>query len=449
MKMLDASEYPKRRQELMSRMSENAAVIVVSGVEKIRNADTHFRFRADSDFYYLTGFNEPNAVFLVRPGLECGASVLFCQEIDPLLEQWEGKRLGVEQAPSALSIAKAFALQELDREMPKLLDGVDTLYFPIGRYEWLDKSIGRWQCDLKSQRRNGAQPPVSWSDIDHLVHAMRCVKSRAELDHMAAIADITVAAHRQAMSVAKPGCWEYELNAAIMHEFFKAGCESEAYPTIVAGGINANILHYIRNNQQIADGDLVLIDAGAELDCYAADVTRTFPVNGQFSTPQKEIYSIVLDAQQQAIESIKPGVAYDHFHTVATDVLIEGLQSLGLLQGTLEEIMQSQSYKRFYMHKTGHFLGMDVHDVGLYKEGQQWLALRAGMVVTVEPGLYIPDDDDIPEVYRGIGVRIEDDIVVTDTGALNLTQGAPKTIAEIESLMAQNARSQEAEQGQV
>jgi Xaa-Pro aminopeptidase len=443
MKMLDASEYPKRRQELMNRIGENSAIILASGAEQTRNADTHYRFRVDSDFYYLTGFDEPEAVFIVRPGLDCGASVLFCQDRDPLLEQWEGTRLGTERAPSELSIAKAYSIKDIDEIMPTLIDGVENLHFPIGRYAWLDKAVGRWQRTLKSRERKGSRAPLNWSDIDRILHTMRRIKSHAEFEQMWAVAEITASAHRNAMSIARPGCWEYELDAVIQHEFMKHGCQSAAYPTIVAGGVNANILHYIRNNQRIADGELVLIDAGGELDYYAADVTRTFPVNGRFSEPQKRVYNIVLDAQLKAIDSIKPGVPYDLYHNVATKVLIEGLQSLGMLSGTVEEILESGSYKRFYMHRTGHYLGMDVHDVGSYKDGSEWVKLKSGMVVTVEPGLYIPSDDDIPEEYRGIGIRIEDDIVVTEQGSNNLTYAAPKTIEEIETWMAEGKEKRE------
>lgn len=437
MKMLDTSEYPKRRQTLMDRLGENSAIILASGTEKTRNADTHFKFRVDSDFYYLTGFDEPDAVFLVRPGLDCGASVLFCKDRDPAMEQWEGARMGPERAPAKLSIAKAFSINDLDQKMPDLLNGVENLYFPIGRYAWLDNAVGRWQQTLKKRERKGCVAPLNWSDIDRILHAMRCIKSHAEFEQMWAIAEITAAAHRRAMSAAYPDCWEYELEAAIQHEFTKHGCQAAAYPSIVAGGANANILHYIRNNQQIRNGELVLIDAGGELDCYAADVTRTFPVNGQFSAPQKELYNIVLKAQLDSISSIRPGVPYDTYHNVAVKTLVEGLQSLKLLQGSYEEIMETESYKRFFMHRTGHFLGMDVHDVGSYKENQQWIKLKSGMVVTVEPGLYIPDMPDIPEAYRGIGIRIEDDIVVTEQGSNNLTYAAPKTIEEIETWMSE------------
>lgn len=438
MKTLDRSEYPKRRQELIDTLGENSAIIVAAGGEKTRNADTHYRFRVDSDFYYLTGFNEPEAVFLLRPGMDCGASVLFCHEKDPAFEQWEGKRLGPSMAPAELSIAQAFPLKDINEHMPKLLDGVENLYFPIGRYAWLDKAVGRWQRVLKMRERKGSLAPLNWGDVDRILHSMRRIKSHAEFEQMWAVAEITASAHRCAMAAARPGCWEYELDAAIQHEFMKHGCIAAAYPSIVAGGANANILHYINNNQQIADGDLVLIDAGGELDCYAADVTRTFPINGVFSSPQRTVYNLVLDAQLKAIESIKPGVPYDTYHNVAVQVLVEGMQSLGLLRGTVDEIMETEAYKRFYMHRTGHFLGMDVHDVGSYKNGDKWAPLQAGMVVTVEPGIYIPNDEDIPEEFRGIGVRIEDDIVVTEKGSNNLTYAAPKTIEEIETWMSQS-----------
>lgn len=435
MKMLDASEYPKRREELTKRLGENSAILLASGSEKTRNADTHFRFRVDSDFYYLTGFAEPEAVFLLRPGHD-EPSVLFCQDRDPLMEQWEGKRLGPERAPEALKIAKAYSIKELHEKLPALLSGVETLHFPIGRYEWLDQAVGKWQRELKAKERRGPRAPLNWSDVDRVLHSMRQIKSKAEIEQMRAVADISVAAHKAAMSLSRPGIWEYELEAAIMHKFMMHGCQAAAYPSIVAGGENANILHYISNNQVIKDGDLVLIDAGGELDAYAADITRTFPVNGQFTSAQKDVYNIVLQAQLKAIDAIKPGVPYKSYHQAALNVLVDGLISLGMLKGSVEENIESEAYKRFYMHGTGHYLGMDVHDVGSYVCGKESIEMQVGMAVTVEPGLYIPNDDDIPEAYRGIGIRIEDDIIVTENGTHNLTVAAPKTVEEIESWMA-------------
>ena len=321
--------------------------------------------------------------------------------------------------------------------MPKLLDGVEHLHFPMGRYEWLDDAVGRWQKTLKHQERKGLKAPVHWSDVDNLLHEMRCIKSHAEFEQMWAVAEITAHAHRCAMKAAKPGCWEYQLEGVIVSELLKQGCNAPAYPSIVAGGSNANILHYIENTQQIKDGDLVLIDAGGELDCYAADITRTFPINGKFSPAQKTIYEIVLKAQEAAIDVLKPGIPYDSFHNAALEVLVEGLIDIGLLLGNVEDNIKEETYKPFFMHRTGHYLGMDVHDVGVYKANNEWVHLRAGMVVTVEPGLYIPDNDpNIPEEYRGIGVRIEDDIVITDKGSNNLTYAAPKTVEDIEAWMA-------------
>jgi len=437
MKRLDISEYPKRRQELMDKLGSDSAIILASGRESIRNADTHYRFRVDSDFYYLTGFKEPDAIFILRPGLDCGASVLFCLPRDPAMEQWVGRRIGPDRAPAELNMAAAFPIDQLDNEMPKLLDGVENLYFPIGRYEWLDEAVGRWQRTLKAQERKGVKAPVNWSDVDQYVHDMRCIKSHAEFEQMWAVAEITAHAHRCAMKAAIPDCWEYQLEGVLISEFVKQGCPAPAYPSIVAGGANACILHYIENNQQIKDGDLVLIDAGGELDCYAADVTRTFPVNGKFSQPQKTLYEIVLKAQEAAIDTIKPGVPFDTFHNAALEVLVEGLIELGFLNGSVAQNIKDGTYKQFYMHRTGHYLGMDVHDVGRYKSNKNWVKLKAGMMITVEPGLYIPENDpNIPLEYRGIGIRIEDDVVVTEQGCTVLTNAAPKTVVEIEELMA-------------
>jgi len=430
-------EFAERRQSLAEHMGENAIAILPSSKLKTRNSDVEFSFRQDSDFYYLTGFNEPDAVLALIPGREHGEAVLFCRERDPTKEMWDGKILGPEGAIEELGVDDAFPISDIDEILPGLVEGRDKVFYALGRDPQFDAQMMEWVNTIRSKVRSGAHPPGEFVALEYPLHELRLFKSEAEINVMRQAAEISAAAHVQAMKVSKPGLYEYSLEAELQHQFIKEGARFAAYSSIVGGGDNACILHYIDNNQILNDGDLVLIDAGCELGCYASDITRTFPVNGRFSKAQADIYQIVLDAQLAAIEQVKPDNHWNHPHEAAVDVIVDGLIKLGLLEGDRATIIAEERYKQFYMHRTGHWLGLDVHDVGEYKTGGEWRVLEPGMVMTVEPGIYIaPSTQNVPEEYLGIGVRIEDDVVVTANGHEVLTHGVPKSIADIEALMA-------------
>ncbi|HEY9034812.1 MAG TPA: Xaa-Pro aminopeptidase [Pseudomonadales bacterium] len=434
---LDQQEFARRRKALMDDMLDNSIAIIPSAREVIRNHDAHYPFRQDSDFYYLTGFAEPDAVAVLIPGREHGQYILFCRDRDPARELWDGYRAGPEGACQAYLADDAFPIGDIDDILPGLLEGRDCVYYAMGRHKDFDAQVMGWVNSIRANTRNGAQPPGEFIDLDHLLHDLRLYKSAAEIRLMAEAGTISARAHQRAMQFCKPGVMEYQLEAEILHEFAMAGARHPAYSSIVGGGSNACILHYIDNNQPLKDGDLVLIDAGCELDHYAADITRTFPVNGRFTDEQKAIYQIVLDAQLAAIDEVKPGNHWNAPHDKTVRVITEGLVRLGLLQGDIDELIAHEAYKPFYMHRAGHWLGMDVHDVGDYKVNGQWRVLEPGMVLTVEPGIYIASDNtSVDARWRGIGVRIEDDVAVTRNGHRVLTDGAAKTVADIEALMA-------------
>lgn len=434
---LDSQEYARRRQELMARMSDNSIAIIPSAPLTTRNRDVEHPFRQDSDFYYLSGFSEEHAVLVLIPGREHGEYVLFCQEKIKEQEIWTGRRVGPEAAPETLGADDAFPITDVDDILPGLLEGKDRIYASLGVRQDFDHQLMQWVNHIKTQVRNGATPPREFGALDHLLHEMRLIKSDAEIAVMQQAADISADAHVRAMKMVKPGMMEYQLEAEIMRTFMDAGSRWPAYPSIVGAGDNACILHYTQNTEEIKDGDLILIDAGCELDYYAADITRTFPANGKFSDPQKELYQLVLDAQMAAIEQVKPGNHWNQPHEAAVKVLVDGLLELGLLEGDADDIIKEEKYRQFYMHKTGHWLGMDVHDVGEYRIDGEWRELEPGMVLTIEPGLYVsPDDDTVEEQWRGIGIRIEDDVVVTKDGCTVLTANVPKTIDAVENLMA-------------
>lgn len=437
---LDASEYPLRRQHLMDMMSPNSLAIVPAAPSTVRNRDVEHPYRQDSDFYYLTGFDEEQAVLVLIPGREHGQYVLFCQEKNPDMEIWTGRRVGPDAAPDVLGVDDAFPINDIDDILPGLLEGKDKVYANLGISPDFDQRLMGWVNHIKTQVRNGATPPREFSALDHLLHEMRLIKSEAEIAVMRKAAQISAAAHCRAMEHVQPGQFEYQLEAELMHTFMAAGSRWPAYPSIVGAGDNACILHYTRNDDEIRDGDLILIDAGCELDYYASDITRTFPANGKFSDEQAALYQLVLDAQFAAIATVKAGNHWQQPHDAAVRVLVEGLLELGLLQGDVEECISDATYRRFYMHKTGHWLGMDVHDVGEYRVDGEPRMLEPGMVMTVEPGLYVaPDDETVEARWRGIGIRIEDDVVVTETGCEILTGDVPKTVEDIEALMAKNA----------
>jgi Xaa-Pro aminopeptidase len=430
-------EFAARRKALAEQMGDNAIAILSSSKLKVRNHDADFQFRQDSDFYYLTGFNEPEAVLALIPGREHGEAVLFCRERDPSKELWDGKMLGPEGAIKTLGFDDAFPISDIDEILPGLIEGRDKVFYALGRNAQFDAQIMEWVNTIRSKVRSGAHPPGEFVAIEYPLHELRLFKSKAELKLMKRAAEISAKAHVQAMKVSEPGLFEYSLEAEIIHACMKEGARFQAYSSIVGGGANGCILHYIDNNEPLADGDLVLIDAGCELELYASDITRTFPVNGKFSDAQAEIYQIVLDAQYAAIEQVKPDNHWNHPHEAAVEVIVDGLMRLGILKGKRKDILEKETYKQFYMHRTGHWLGLDVHDVGEYKTGGEWRVLEPGMVMTVEPGIYIaPGSKGVAKKYHGIGIRVEDDVVVTKSGCEVLTNGVPKEIKEIEALMA-------------
>jgi len=433
---LAQTEYRQRRQQLIEQMEANSIAIVPTAVETVRNRDVEHPFRQDSDFYYLSGFAEANACLVLIPGREQGEYILFCEAKDPALEIWTGRRAGPEGVARDFFVDEAYPIEAIDSVLPELIEGKARVYSVMGANNKFDRQLSHWLNQVKAMVRKGAQVPHEFSALDHLLHEMRLIKSPAEIEIMQKAADISAAAHCRAMQLAKPGCFEYQLEAEILHEFTREGSRWPAYPSIVGGGENACILHYTNNDMAIADGGLVLIDAGCELDYYAADITRTFPVNGKFSPEQKALYELVLSAQLVAIAQVKPGNSWNAAHEAAVEVLVRGLLDLGLLSGDLEQIIEDESYRTFYMHRTGHWLGMDVHDVGEYRIEKEWRPLKAGMTLTVEPGLYIaPDCEEVEPRWRGIGIRIEDDVVVTTDGCHVLSHKVPKTVADIEALM--------------
>jgi Xaa-Pro aminopeptidase len=427
----------QRREELMAKMDASSIAIIPSAQMIIRNNDAEYPFRQSSDFYYLTGFNEPDAVLLLLPGRPQGETVLFCRSRDKLMEIWNGYRAGPEGAIKDYGIAQAHTIDEVDDILPELLDGKDRIYYSIGQDEVLDRQIRHWLNLIRSKARQGAVAPSELVMLDHPLHEMRLFKDAEEVELMRRAGEISAQGHLRAMQACRPGMMEYQLEAEILHHFAMQGCRQPAYSTIVGGGANACILHYIENNEPLQAGDLVLIDAGCELDCYAGDITRTFPVNGRFSDEQKAIYSLVLKAQKACIELARPGVLWNEVHDASVRILTAGLIELGLLKGELEQVIAAGGYRDFYMHRIGHWLGMDVHDVGDYKLEGEWRPLAAGMVMTVEPGIYIAaDNTEVEARWRGIGIRIEDDVLITESGCEVLTAAVPKEIDEIEQLMA-------------
>lgn len=430
---MKSEELKRRREQLMAMMGEGALAIVPTSPERVRNRDVTYPYRPESDFYYLTGFPEPRAVAVLAPGRGHGQYLLFCQDRDPQAEAWTGYRAGPEGACRDYGADDAFPIDDIDEILPGLLEQCERVYYTMGSYPEFDQRLIRWLTELRERGRAGVHAPAELVSLTHVLHEMRLIKSRVELSVMKRAARITAKAHARAMGVARPGMYEYELAAEYTYDFARNGCE-HAYPPIVGGGTNACVLHYTRNADALEAGSLVLVDAGAELECYAADVTRTFPVSGRFSPEQREIYQLVLEAQLAAIDQVRAGNYWNRPHEAAVQVLSEGLVDLGLLAGPVAEVIERETYRRFFIHRTGHWLGMDVHDVGEYKLAGQWRELEPGMVTTVEPGLYIsPQCEEVEPRWRGIGVRIEDDVVVTRDAPEVLTREAPKTLAEVEA----------------
>jgi Xaa-Pro aminopeptidase len=434
---ISKTEFARRRKTLMAHMEPNSIAIVPAAPERPRSRDTEYHYRQDSDFLYLSGFEEPKAVLVLIPGREHGEFVLFVRERNREREIWDGYRAGPEGACSEFEADDAFPIDDIDEILPGLLEGKQRVYYSMGKDSEFDKHVMDWVNTIRAKVRSGATPPGEFLDLSHFLNDMRLFKSAAELRVMKEAGEVSARAHVRAMKASKAGVMEYQLEAEILHEFQMSGARFPAYNTIVGGGKNGCILHYIENSAPLKNGDLVLIDAGCELDYYAADITRTFPVNGKFSSEQKALYEICLQAQIEAIAECKPGKHWNDPHEATVRVITEGLVKIGLLEGDVSELIKSEAYKEFYMHRAGHWLGMDVHDVGDYKVGGEWRVLEPGMVMTVEPGIYVaPDNERVAKKWRGIGIRIEDDVAITKDGNEVLTKDVPKTVAEIEALMA-------------
>jgi Xaa-Pro aminopeptidase len=429
----DISRYAERRLRLAAAMGEGIAV-VATAPERVRNRDTHYPYRYDSHFWYLTGFAEPEAVLVIVAGAE-PKSLLFCRERSEEREIWDGFRHGPEGARERFGFDAAQPIAALDAEMPKLLAEQPVLHYAVGADPALDARVMRWVNGVRELVRTGVAAPQRFHDVRALLDDMRLVKDQAELAVMRRAAAISTAAHRRAMRATRAGRFEYEIEAELLYEFRRCGAQFPAYWPIVAGGANACVLHYAFNSAALRDGDLLLIDAGCELDGYACDVTRTFPVNGRFSGAQREVYELVLAAQRAAMDAVRPGRRWNEPHDAAVRILSQGMLDLGLLAGSLDEVLEKERYKRFYMHRTGHWLGLDVHDAGDYKRSGEWRTFVPGMALTVEPGLYIRAAADVPPALCDIGVRIEDDVRVTEGTCEVLTAEAPKAVADLEALM--------------
>jgi len=427
------SRCAERRHALQLRMGQGIAIIPTAPA-RVRNRDSEYLYRFDSYFYYLSGFPEPEAVLVLVAGNE-PKSILFCRKRDPARELWDGLRSGPEGAKAAFGIDEALPIEVLDEQLPKLLANQPALHYAPGADPAWDARILGWLNQVRSQTRAGIAAPAEIRDLRTSLDEMRIVKDDSELAVMRRAAAISAAAHQRAMRATRPGRSEYEIEAELLYEFRRRGSQYPAYTPIVAGGANACILHYRENSARLGDGDLLLVDAGCELDGYASDVTRTFPVNGKFSGPQKDIYQLVLAAQAAAIAAVKAGNRWDEPHNAAVNTLARGFIDLRLCAGTVEQVIETEDYKRFYMHRTGHWLGLDVHDAGEYRSGGEWRRLEPGMTLTVEPGCYVRPADNVPEPFWNIGVRIEDDVAVTAEGCEVLTTAAPKSVRDIEALV--------------
>ena len=438
MSSVSQTEYKQRRRRLMSMMSDGAIAIIPGANLQRRNRDIQYLFRQDSDFYYLSGFCEPEALLVLAPGREHGEEILFCPERDEHAERWDGERLGPERATQMLGVDDAFPSTDLADILPGLLEGKDRIYITLGEYPSFDQRLLGWVADIRKREASGAHPPGEFVELKHLLHEQRLYKSSKEQKLMRRAAQITAGAHIRAMTHYRPGMTEGQLDAELTYEFMRHGARNAAYPSIVGSGANACVLHYVENNDDIDAGDLILIDAGCEFEHYAADLTRTFPSNGKFSQAQKAIYDIVLAANLAAIDQCRPGNHFNAPHEAALRVMVEGLVALDLMFGEVQDILADESYKDFCPHKTSHWLGIDVHDVGDYRIDEQWRELQPGMMLTIEPGIYLPMNDSTAHMakkYRGIGVRIEDDVLITKSDPEVLTDAAPKQTQEIEAMM--------------
>ena len=439
MMKLTQADFQERRDRLAEEMGPHSIAIIATSLVAMRNRDADYKFRADSSFFYLTGFAEPEAVAVIETfeSIDEGYTYsLFCRERNREMEIWNGYRAGVDGAVDDYEADEAYAIDLLDEEIIEKLHNKQKLFYRIGHQADFDARVAKWIAKANGESRKGTSAPAHVIQLDRIVDEMRLHKSEKEIKLMQLASDISAEAHTRAMQTVKPGMMEYALEAELNYIFGKNGCVP-SYNSIVGGGANACILHYVENDKALKDGDLVLIDAACEYQLYASDITRTFPVNGKFSPEQKALYELVLKAQVAAIDAVRIGNSYKEPHNVAVRILVQGLLELGLMQGDIEEIIEKETFRQFYMHGTGHWLGMDVHDVGSYKQDGEWRAYEEGMVVTVEPGLYIaPDDETVDAKWRGIGIRIEDDVVATENGPLVLTKDVVKTVEDIEALMA-------------
>jgi len=437
---MNQSEFKKRRQRLMRKMGKGSIAIVPTAPVRQRNSDVDHRFRPDSDFIYLTGFAEPEAICVLRPGHDEGEYLLFCRERDPEKELWDGLRAGLDGAKERYGADEAYPITELEQYLPKMLENHQRVFYAIGSHEEMDLLLPKWIRQVRNMARAGITAPKEIVALDHLLHRLRLIKSKTEIKAMKKSADIAADAHNRLMQTCKPDMSEHRLEAEFHYRCALDDARELSYPSIVAGGSNACILHYTENDAVMQDGDMVLIDAGCEYDYYASDITRTFPVNGKFTTPQKALYQLVLDAQYAAIDKVKPGNHFNEPHEAAVKVLTKGLVKLGLLKGQPASLIKKEAYKKFFMHRTSHWLGMDVHDVGDYKVNDDWLCFEPGMVLTIEPGLYIAaGSKGVAKKWRGIGIRIEDDVLVTKDGNQVLSSNSVKKIDEIEALMNHDA----------
>jgi Xaa-Pro aminopeptidase len=425
--------YTERCKHLLNKMQRGIAIIPAAP-EVLRNGDAHYSYRYDSNFYYLTGFAEPEAVLVLIAG-DAPQSILFCREKNQEREIWDGYRCGPDAACEHFGVDASYPIAQLDEKLIELMGDQPALFYPLGADAGWDARIIKLRAAVQEKSRAGIRAPDEIHDVRKLLNEMRLFKDARELNLMRRAAEISTGAHRRAMQFARAGKFEYEIEAELLHEFCRHGARNPAYTSIVASGANACTLHYVENNAPLKDGDLLLIDAGCEFEGYASDITRTFPVNGKFSAAQKDVYEIVLAAQAAAIAHATAGHHWLAPHEAALQVLAQGFIDLKLCQGSVDEVLESGSYKQFYMHRTGHWLGMDVHDVGDYKNGDNWRSLQVGMVLTVEPGCYIRPADNVPQALWNIGIRIEDDVVITQSGNEILTTAAPKTVAEIEAVM--------------
>ncbi len=435
---MHAQEFSKRRRHLIELIGSGSIAVLPAAPERTRSRDTLYAYRPDSDFFYLTGFEEPEAVAVLIPNRAHGQFVVFCRERDPEKELWDGTREGPEGLVERFGADDAFPISDIEEILPGLLERSERVYYSMGVFRDFDQRLLGWMHTLHAKRQSG-HAPDELIDLDHLLHEMRLFKSRREVSVMKRAARIAVAAHRRALRACRPGIHEYELEAEFRYEFARHGAQC-SYEPIVASGTNACVLHYHANDAVLNDGDLVLIDAGCEIELYASDVTRTFPVNGEFTAPQRELYEVVYNANQAATDKVRPGNHWNDPHDAAVKEITRGLRDVGILKGRLPSLLKSRAYRPFFMHKTGHWIGMDVHDVGDYKVAEQWRLLEPGMVTTIEPGIYIsPDARGVAKRWRGIGIRLEDDVHLSKDGPQVLTADLPLQADEIEALVGNSA----------